>query len=132
MPAISDRGTAGSKPPASPLVTMQYVTSYPALVHDATVPAEPKSTSSGWAVTTRMRSMTGSSGTAVLSAARVLGQSATPGGFVETQPCYAEPRRRPAAFSVACGRHRPAGVLRPCRIAAWFSARDGPGFDELS
>ena len=27
MPAISERGTAGSKPPASPLVTRQYDTS---------------------------------------------------------------------------------------------------------
>src|SRR5206468_10415453 len=56
MPGISERGTAGSKPPASPSVTMQYVTSTPASVHVATVPAAPKSTSSGWALTTRARS----------------------------------------------------------------------------
>src|SRR6185312_500477 len=53
---IVARGTDRSNPPASPLVQMQYATSIPASVQPATVPALPKSTSSGCAVTTRMRS----------------------------------------------------------------------------
>ncbi len=52
------------RPPASPSVTMQYVTSMPSSVHRATVPAAPKSTSSGWAVTTRARSTASSSSSA--------------------------------------------------------------------
>ena len=50
------RGTDRSEPPASPLVQMQYETSMPASVQRATEPALPKSTSSGCAVTTRIRS----------------------------------------------------------------------------
>ena len=42
MAGISERGTAGSKPPASPSVTMQYVTSMPAAVQPAIVPAGPE------------------------------------------------------------------------------------------
>src|SRR5690348_12380910 len=60
MRGISERGTVGSNPPASPSVTMQYDTSMPASTHEATVPAAPKSTSSGWAVTTRARSTSSS------------------------------------------------------------------------
>ena len=60
--AIVERGTDASKPPASPLVQMQYATSMPASVHRATEPALPKSTSSGCAVTTRMRSTVSSDG----------------------------------------------------------------------
>ena len=55
-PAISSRGMPVSAPPASPSVTMQYVTSIPASVSWATEPAKPKSTSSGCAVTTSTRS----------------------------------------------------------------------------
>src|SRR5689334_606925 len=55
-----------SAPPASPSVTMQYVTATPASPHAATPPANPKSTSSGCARTNRMRSTpsreTGSTG----------------------------------------------------------------------
>ena len=50
MPAICDRGTEGSNPPASPSVTRQYVTWVPASDHVAAEPAAPKSTSSGWAM----------------------------------------------------------------------------------
>ena len=52
----------GRSRPASPLVQMQYATSMPASVHRATVPAFPKSTSSGCAVTTRIRSMSSFAG----------------------------------------------------------------------
>src|SRR5256885_7663343 len=61
MPGIPARGTSGSKPPASPSVTMQYATSTPSSVHVATVPAAPKSTSSGWATITSARCTSSSS-----------------------------------------------------------------------
>ena len=57
---MSDRGTAGSNPPASPSVITHRVTAIPSAVHWARVPEAPKSTSSGWAVTTRTRSMSAS------------------------------------------------------------------------
>ena len=56
MAAISVRLMEWSEPPASPSVAMQYATSIPRPVQVATEPAAPKSTSSGWAVTTRIRS----------------------------------------------------------------------------
>src|SRR5581483_371275 len=52
-----------SNPPASPLVTTQYATSTPSDVQRATLPATPKSTSSGWAVTTSTRCTSWSSST---------------------------------------------------------------------
>ena len=58
---MAERGTLGSNPPASPSVTMQYVTSMPRSVQAAMLPAAPKSTSSGCAVTTSTRSIWSSS-----------------------------------------------------------------------
>src|SRR3954451_11286583 len=58
---MADRGPAGSNPPASPSVTMQYETCSPSSVKVAIVPAAPKSTSSGCATTTSTRSTTYSS-----------------------------------------------------------------------
>ena len=55
-PSRHARHARSPAPPASPSVTMQYVTSMPESVSRATVPAKPKSTSSGWAVTTSARS----------------------------------------------------------------------------
>ena len=59
MPAIFDRGT-GDRIRRLASVTTQYVTSMPASVQPAMVPAAPKSTSSGWAKTTRIRSTSSS------------------------------------------------------------------------
>src|SRR5215470_5696555 len=58
---ICSRGVP-SNPPASPRVTSRYDTSMPADTQPATVPAAPKSTSSGWAKTqsTRLTSASGS------------------------------------------------------------------------
>src|SRR3954452_4629845 len=53
---MSSRRRPVSAPPASPSVTMQYATSMPASVNVPTIPANPKSTSSGCAVTTSTRS----------------------------------------------------------------------------
>ena len=102
-----------SKPPASPSVTMQYVTWTPRSVRPATVPAAPKSTSSGWAVTTSTRSIWASSSTA---------------------PGYPRPSARAPTYHAphgprarGLGRHRP---VRP-RASGWHrvttaSARSAP------
>jgi hypothetical protein len=63
--ATAERLTLRSEPPASPSVTMQYDTSRPSDVQRAVLPAQPKSQSSGWATTIRMRRAESSSATAV-------------------------------------------------------------------
>src|SRR5665213_1907684 len=55
MAMRSSRVSEESSPPASPDVTRQYATSTPRFVKYATVPAVPKSTSSGCATTTSAR-----------------------------------------------------------------------------
>jgi hypothetical protein len=58
IPASFSPTSARSCVPVEPSVTMQYVTSAPASVHVATVPAQPNSMSSGCAETTSARQLT--------------------------------------------------------------------------
>src|SRR3954454_11475165 len=113
---------------------MQYRTSIPALVHSATVPAPPKSMSSGWATTTSTRSISSSGrGSAVGTVGTVTQTTLTggPGGHSGThgvrwhvRSAGRRPRRRSPGGSGRVGRGawcRGAVVCHP----AW-AGRRGP------
>src|SRR3989442_11418313 len=81
----------------------------PAAVHVATVPAAPKSTSSGWATITSARCTSSSSSTSLLGAVASSGSAATVGKA-------AVPARRPYRV--------PDGTLRPQSATGTIEAVD--------
>src|SRR5271154_4545673 len=135
MMATSARLIDRSDPPASPSVTMQYATSTPAWVQTATDPAAPKSTSSGCAVTTRIRPMPSVPAPVVIGARKWVSDTVSPRWCCpDRSPGRSTSRERRLGTGSVAARLPLGQVGQPLVVGEDLDDRDlqtDPGLDAL-